>query len=312
MLYANDRLLKRLGEELLREHGLEMSWYEVLLHVSEAGGQITQRGLLERTLMGQSGLSRILTRMEAEHLIERIPVESDRRTLLVALTRLGRERLRRAAPTHIAGIKRWFGDRLTTRQAEAMKAGLEKVLRGLEGDEEQAPAPLAEVAIGQSILSLSSDAVSVADAIVARDALEPLIIADAVRYATARDVAELRELVISMARRADSPVQFLQADWQLHRRIAAITPNQVLKQIDNALVGTLEQNVEAILPSTSLPTYLQQRLRLHAEMVEAIAAADAEAATELARRHRLTLANPDEHPAVHEPAEAAPPQEPTH
>jgi DNA-binding MarR family transcriptional regulator len=288
MLYANDLLLKRLEEEMLREHGLELSWYEVMLHLAEAGGQATQRALLEPMLMGQSGLSRILTRMEAAQLVERVTVESDRRNLLVALTRLGRERLRRAAPTHIGGIKRWFGDRLTARQADAIKTGLEKVLRGLTSEDDTAAEPLSEVAIGQSILSLSSDAVSVADSLVVRDTLEPLVITDAARYATTQDVGELRELLGAMARQTDSPVAFLQADWQLHRRIAQITPNQVLEQVYTALLGTLEEHVESIVPSTRLPEYLQQRLRLHAGLVDAIADHDAETAADLAHQHRLT------------------------
>jgi DNA-binding MarR family transcriptional regulator len=302
MLYAHDRLFKRLGEEMLHERDLEISWYEVLLHLSEAGGQITQRDLLERTLMGQSGLSRILSRMEAEHLVERASVEGDRRILLVTLTRRGRERLRRAAPTHIGGIKRWFGDRLTARQAEAMKAGLDKVLRGLEDDEQPPPGPLSAVAIGQSMVSLSSDAVSVTDTILVRDALEPLVLTDAVRYATARDVGELRELVTTMVRRINSPVEFLRADWQLHRRIAEISPNQALQQVYSMLVSTLEQNVEEIVPSTDLPTHVQERLRLHAELVEAIAAGDAEAVSDIARQRRLAPGDSDEH---NEPADKA-------
>lgn len=290
MLYAHERLFKRLGDEMMREHALELSWYDVMLHLAEADGPLTQRALVERTLTGQSGLSRILGRMEAEGLIERVAVESDRRTLLVRLTHLGRQRLRRAAQTHVAGIRRWFGDRLTARQAEAMRAGLEKVLRGLDGDGAAPPGPLTEVAIGQSMMSLSTDAVSVADAIVVRDALEPLLVADAVRYATAHDIAELRQLVTAMARTLDDPVRFLQADWQLHRRIAGITQNEVLTQVYTQLVATLEQSVEQIVPDESLPTYVQQRLRLHADLVEAIAAADTDSAAELVRQHRLSAA----------------------
>jgi DNA-binding MarR family transcriptional regulator len=293
MLYTHDRLYKRLADEMLNEHGLDLSWYDVMLHLAEASGPITQRTLGDRTLAGQSGLSRILARMEAEGLIERVAVESDRRTLLVRLTQLGRERLRRAAPTHVSGIKRWFGDRLTARQAEAMRAGLDKVLRGLDDQRDPAPGPLTEVAIGRSMLSLSTDAVSVADAIVVRDALEPLLVADAVRYATARDIGDLRQLVTAMARATDDPVRFLQADWQLHRRIAAITQNEVLAQVYTPLVATLEQNVEHIVPDKSLPAYVQQRLRLHADLVEAIAAADTDAAAELVRQHRLTPADAD-------------------
>src|SRR5229473_7278038 len=86
MLYANDRLLKRLAEEMLREHDLELSWYEVLMHLAEAGGPINQRDLHQRTLMGQSGLSRVLAKMSEEGLVRRVTLAEDRRNLSVELT----------------------------------------------------------------------------------------------------------------------------------------------------------------------------------------------------------------------------------
>jgi DNA-binding GntR family transcriptional regulator len=110
-----------------------------------------------------------------------------------------------------------------------------------------------------------------------------------------------RQLVTAMARATDDPVWFLQVDWQLHRRIAAITQNEVMAQVYTPLVATLEQNVAQIVPDKSLPAYMQQRLRLHADLVEAIAAADTDAAAELVRQHRLTLADADGN-AAHRPA----------
>ncbi|MCW2709649.1 MAG: hypothetical protein JWM22_3491, partial [Frankiales bacterium] len=46
----------------------------------------------------------------------------------------------------------------------------------------------------------------------------------------------------------------------------------------------------AIVPDKSHPSYLQHRLRLHADIVEAIADSDARAIAELADRHRRTTA----------------------
>ena len=288
MLYANDRLLKRLAEEMLREHDLELSWYEVLMHLAEAGGPINQRDLHQRTLMGQSGLSRVLAKMSEDGLVRRVTLAEDRRNLSVELTDRGRERLRRAAPTHLRGIRQWFGDQLTASQTEAIRAGLQRVLRNLAG-EGGAKAKAAEpVAIGPSMLSLSSNAVSTADAIAVRDAVEPLVVTDAARYATAEDVADLRRLLSTMTRRLDSPVQFLRADWALHRRIAHISPNAVLHQVYTSLVDTIEDNVDAIVPDKQHPEYLQWRLRLHADLVEAIAESDPSAGAELADQHRLT------------------------
>jgi DNA-binding MarR family transcriptional regulator len=231
MLYANDRLLKRLAEEMLREQGLELSWYEVLMHLAEARGAITQRELVELTLMGQSGLSRVLAKLEAVGFVRRVAVESDRRNLSVELTDRGRERLRRAAPLHLQGIKRWFADPMTARQVDAIRAGLERVLHNLAEDSRAPRSEPEPVAIGPQLLSLSADGVLTADAIVVRDALEPLMLADAVRYARPDDVGELRRLLSAMTRRLDSPVDFLRADWALHRRIAQISPNEVLRRV---------------------------------------------------------------------------------
>jgi DNA-binding MarR family transcriptional regulator len=292
MLYANDRLLKRLDEEMQREHNLDLAWYEVLMHIGEARGPITQRRLQERTLMGQSGLSRLLTKLESDGLVRRVAVEADRRNLSVELTDLGRERLRRAAPSHLRGIKQWFGDALTIRQMDAIRIGLQRVLRNLDGDEGETPtadsASTKPVAIGPQLLSLSTDAVTTADTILVRDAVEPLILADAVRYASAEDLSDLRRLLSTMARSLDAPVDFLRADWALHRRIAQITPNDVLRLVYLSLVGRLEQNVDTVVPDKSHPDYLRRRVQLHADIVEAIAESDEAAVPVLADLHRLT------------------------
>ncbi|MFD9665057.1 FCD domain-containing protein [Rhodococcus sp. NPDC059968] len=289
MLYAHDRLMKTLAEELQRVENLEMAWYEVLLHIAEAHGALTQRELQDRMLMGQSGLSRVLAKMEDAQLVQRGALESDRRNRSVQLTKRGRERLRRAAPVHIAGIKRWFGDQLTPGEAAAIESGLTKVLRGLTPEAaEELMAPQSEVAIGSSMLSTATDPVSVADTLIVRDALEPVLIADAARYATKENVGELRRLLGGMARQLRDPVKFLQADWQLHAEIAKITPNKVLGTTYNSLLTTLFDNVESISPNADLPRYLQDRLQLHADLVEAIAEGDVAAAEALAHEHRLT------------------------
>jgi DNA-binding MarR family transcriptional regulator len=289
MLYANDRLLKRLEEEMLREHNLELSWYEVLLHVAEAGGQIGQRALVTRMLMGQSGLSRILTRMEAAQLVRRTAVEADRRNLRVELTEIGRERLRRAVPTHIGGIKRWFGDQLTARQAEAIRAGLGKVLQGLS-EEDKAPSPgspgvPAEVAGGPATPWMVSDPVAVTDTLAVRDALEPLVVADAVHFATTSDIAELRERVTSMAQRTNAPREFFRAVRDLQRRMADISPNLTLRRAYTALLDALDQATDAELPDRvrDLP---EGRLRVHACLVEAIAERDEAAAAGIIAQSR--------------------------
>jgi DNA-binding MarR family transcriptional regulator len=278
MLYAHDRLLARLEEEMLREHDLELSWYEVLLHVAEADGSISQRDLLSRLLIGQSGLSRVLTRMEAAGLVRRSAVETDRRNLCVQLTDAGCERLRRAAPTHIAGIKRWFADRLTARQAEAIRVGLSRVLEGLS---EEGGTPLVPVATGQLPPWIAQSPVSVTGTLAVRDALTPLVVADAVRSATASDIAELRRVVSAMAQRISTPREFFQAARDLQRRVAAITPNLALRSAYDSLLDALDQAAGDVVPE-SVSASMGERLRLDTCLVEAIAHRDGDTAAEVA------------------------------
>jgi DNA-binding MarR family transcriptional regulator len=288
MLHANDRLLKQLAEEMLREQGLELSWYEVLMHLAEARQAITQRELVELTLMGQSGLSRVLAKLETAGFIRRVAVAADRRNRTVELTDRGRERLRRAAPLHLAGIKRWFGDPMTQRQIDAIRVGLERVLRNLAGagaDPSPEPEPAA-VESQPGPLARPAD-VATADAIVVRDALEPVMLADAVRYARPEDVGELRRLLTAMTRRLDSPVEFVRADWALHRRIAQISPNAVLRQVYLSLLASIEASVENSGAEESQPGHRPRRLRLQADLVEAIADSDAAAVADLVERRQL-------------------------
>src|SRR5580693_5047174 len=49
------------------------------------------------------------------------------------------------------------------------------------------------VRLGNSVLAIDDDATSVADAVRIRDALEPLLVADAARHRSADDTGELRE-----------------------------------------------------------------------------------------------------------------------
>jgi DNA-binding MarR family transcriptional regulator len=292
MLYANRLLLRTLADEMALAHHLDLSWYEVLLHLAEADGQIRQQELLERVLIGQSSLSRTLSQMESAGLVRRAVLASDRRNLLVELTPEGRQRLRAAAPTHLAGIKRWFGDRLTARQAEAIEAGLEKVLRGLTGAE-LLPAAPAEVASTPSAPVLdesppTKDAmlaptvdVPVEDALEIVRALMPVVVADAVRHASSHDIAELRERLSQAARRADSPAEFLSEIWRLHYRLAEVTQNAALRERYLPLAEILERHQVLAVDADRA----EDQLRLHASLVEAIAEGDRVEAVGIVEQH---------------------------
>ena len=105
-LRSHARVLRELEREL-GETGLPLSWYDVLLQLAEAPERrLRMAELADRVLLSRSGLTRLVDRLQAEGLVEREPSPDDARGTYTVLTAEGLQRLRRAAPVHLAGIQR--------------------------------------------------------------------------------------------------------------------------------------------------------------------------------------------------------------
>jgi DNA-binding MarR family transcriptional regulator len=112
---------------------MPMTWYDVLLHLSEApSDELRMRELAEAVVISKSGLTGLVDRMEQAGLVARRPDPDDRRAIAVSLTAAGRRRFRAAARGHRAGIARHFEAHVTTAEAEAMAAALRKVKAAVE------------------------------------------------------------------------------------------------------------------------------------------------------------------------------------
>jgi DNA-binding MarR family transcriptional regulator len=107
-------VLPRLLEaELLREQRLALSEYTTLMHLSEAPGrQLRMSELAADSALSLSGITRIVGRLEAEGLVERVKCAEDGRGSNAVLTDAGIARLRKAWPTHLASVRRHIVDRI--------------------------------------------------------------------------------------------------------------------------------------------------------------------------------------------------------
>jgi DNA-binding MarR family transcriptional regulator len=127
-LRASIRLMDRLDAEL-DGHGLSLADYEILVHLSgEASGELRMTELAARTLVSRSGLTRRLDRLVESGLVARRNCPTDRRGVYAVLTDEGRERLERAAPTHVEGVRRHFISRLEGQDLDALTASLNAVV----------------------------------------------------------------------------------------------------------------------------------------------------------------------------------------
>jgi DNA-binding MarR family transcriptional regulator len=122
-LRAHAQIVRALDAELEREHGLPLTSYDVLIQLSLAPGRRLQMfELADAVVLSRSGLTRLVDRLARAGLVERERGEVDPRQVYACLTGRGSEVLADATPTHIAGIKESFFDRLSDEQTKQLAA----------------------------------------------------------------------------------------------------------------------------------------------------------------------------------------------
>jgi DNA-binding FadR family transcriptional regulator len=163
------------------------------------------------------------------------------------------------------------------------------------------PTPL--VRLGNSVLALDDEAMSVADAVRIRDALEPLLVQDAARHRATTDSDALRQGLRRMRAAADAldGNEFLRANWALHACVARISPSAMLRSVYLSLLEVIESHTLSVLSVDDhpLPEYLQRRYQLHADLVAAIEEQDEGRALDLLREHNAAPAVRREHASGH-------------
>jgi DNA-binding MarR family transcriptional regulator len=134
-LTAHARITDVLARELRERTGLPLTWYDVLVQLSEAPDRrLRMQELAARVLLSKSGLTRLIDRMEQEGLVTRYPCEDDRRGTYAQMTEEGRATIRGAAPTHLAGIVEHFGAHVEDDEADVLAAALARVVEELTGE----------------------------------------------------------------------------------------------------------------------------------------------------------------------------------
>lgn len=131
LLRVHAALVRDLDRQLEEAHGLSLSSYEVLLILESAtGGRLRMAELADSVLLSRSGVTRLVDRLESDGLIERVACPTDRRGLLAVLTDEGARRLRRARPTHLAGVRESYLSKLAPEELDVLAGCWERVLPG--------------------------------------------------------------------------------------------------------------------------------------------------------------------------------------
>ncbi|MFJ9173722.1 FadR/GntR family transcriptional regulator [Streptomyces sp. NPDC102360] len=150
------------------------------------------------------------------------------------------------------------------------------------------------VRLGNSVLALDTQETDVANAVRIRDALDPLLIEDALWHASPADVAGLRAHIGAMeaAVEAEDPVAFVHANWALHADIASISPNTLLGSLYSSLLELIEAHTLTVLPASEQPLgeYIAHRHALHRDLIDALDRRDRDEALRLIHEHNTSLA----------------------
>ena len=144
------------------------------------------------------------------------------------------------------------------------------------------------VRLRQTLLSVEEEPRTVADAIELRDHLEVLVDVGAARHRTAQDDADLRDLLQRM-RTAPDWDGFMRANWALHERIAALSPNAMARAVYTSTLGHLNAASSRFAEDDPASVrYLTERYQVHVDLVEAIAGGDEPAVRAAVARHNTT------------------------
>lgn len=123
-----------LTRDLGRDSGLSDPDYEVLSTLSEKPSHRWQlRELADKMLWSRSRLSHHIARMEQRGLVARQDDADDRRGCILVLTPQGLATLEKAAPLHLASVRKHFIDQLTGAELAALTEISERVVGYLDG-----------------------------------------------------------------------------------------------------------------------------------------------------------------------------------
>jgi DNA-binding MarR family transcriptional regulator len=131
LLRVHSALVKALDAELLAEHDLPLTSYEVLINLQAAPDRRRRMAeLAEGVLLSRSGMTRLVDRLARDGLIERDACTEDGRGMFAVLTDKGEELLSHARRTHLDGVRERFLQHFGRQELEQLAEGWNRVLPG--------------------------------------------------------------------------------------------------------------------------------------------------------------------------------------
>jgi MarR family transcriptional regulator, 2-MHQ and catechol-resistance regulon repressor len=128
LLETHARLTRVLSAALEERCGLPLTWFDVLLRVGRSPeGRLTMSQLASQVSVTTGGGTRLVDRIAEAGFVERQSCPSDRRSIYVALTPAGTEKLREATTAHLEDLERYLLEPLDGGERAALATTLRKL-----------------------------------------------------------------------------------------------------------------------------------------------------------------------------------------
>ena len=128
-LETHSTVVKYLERRMQEQHGLALTWWDVLMQLSDVPeGRLRLGELAESVLLTRSGITRLLDRMIEAGLVVREPCPGDRRGYYAVITQQGRDTIERIGPDHSKDAWEVFLGHITDDEAVLMGKVFKRVL----------------------------------------------------------------------------------------------------------------------------------------------------------------------------------------
>lgn len=128
-MLTHSTVVKYLERRMDEQHGLALSWWDVLLQLADGPeGRLRMGELADSVLLTRSGITRLVDRMIAEGLVAREPCPGDRRGHYAVITQKGRDIIEAVGPDHSRDAWEIFLGHISDEEAVLMGEVFNRVL----------------------------------------------------------------------------------------------------------------------------------------------------------------------------------------
>ena len=128
-LFANAKVVRALDSDMIEQHDLSLTWFDLLSRIKQAPGQrLRMHQLEEASLFTRSGITGLADRLEKAGFVRRERSAEDRRGVYLAITQAGIDKIDEVWPDHQLSIQKHFGEHLDPEDVKALQATTEKIL----------------------------------------------------------------------------------------------------------------------------------------------------------------------------------------